>query len=154
MKKLLIIASLLLGTSMMVNAQNIDAETIKSVIKTEKRIFFMENMDLSLEEATKFWELYDKFELDNSELSRQKTKLFEDLISETDGITDEEALNMVNELMVIQQKNLKLKKKHIKMMQKELSPKTVARFYQLNELVNSFLKTQILSELPVVQSKK
>ncbi|MBD0403146.1 hypothetical protein [Flammeovirga sp. EKP202] len=154
MKKLLIIASLLLGTSMMVNAQNIDAETIKSVIKTEKRIFFMENMDLSLEEATKFWQLYDKFELDNSELSREKTKLFEELISETDGITDEEALNMVNELMVIQQKNLKLKKKHIKMMQKELSPKTVARFYQLNELVNSFLKTQILSELPVVQSKK
>ncbi|KXX67979.1 hypothetical protein AVL50_24280 [Flammeovirga sp. SJP92] len=139
---------------MMISAQTIDAETIKSVIKTEKRIFFMENMDLSLEEATKFWELYDKFELDNSDLSREKTKLFEELISETDGITDEEALNMVNELMAIQQKNLKLKKKHMKIMQKELSPKTVARFYQLNELVNSFLKTQILSELPVVQSKK
>ncbi|NME67874.1 hypothetical protein [Flammeovirga aprica] len=154
MKKMLFIASLLLGTSMMINAQTIDAETIKSVIKTEKRIFFMENMDLSLEEATKFWELYDKFELDNSELSREKTKLFEELISETDGISDEEALTMVNDLMVIQQKNLKLKKKHMKIMQKELSPKTVARFYQLNELVNSFLKTQILSELPVVQSKK
>ncbi|WP_157491530.1 hypothetical protein [Flammeovirga sp. SJP92] len=154
MKKFLFIVSLLLGTSMMISAQTIDAETIKSVIKTEKRIFFMENMDLSLEEATKFWELYDKFELDNSDLSREKTKLFEELISETDGITDEEALNMVNELMAIQQKNLKLKKKHMKIMQKELSPKTVARFYQLNELVNSFLKTQILSELPVVQSKK
>lgn len=154
MKKLVLIASLLFGLSIMTNAQNIDVETIKSVIKTEKRIFFMENMDLSLEEATKFWELYDKFELDNSEISREKTKLFESLINNTDGFSDEEAQEMVNGLIVLQQKSLKLKKKHMKIMQKDLSPKTVARFFQLNELVSSFLKTQILSELPIVEPKK
>lgn len=154
MKNIFLIISLFFTVSLVGNAQNLDAETIKSVIKTEKRIFFMENMNVSLEEATKFWELYDKFELDNSELSREKTKLFEELINETDGFTDEEAHAMIDDLLVLQQKSLKLKKKHMKLMQKELSPKTVARFFQLNELVNSFLKTQILSELPIVEAKK
>ncbi|AZQ64140.1 hypothetical protein EI427_18490 [Flammeovirga pectinis] len=151
MKKIFFVLSLLIGMSIVSNAQSIDAETIKTVIKTEKRIFFTENMQLTLEEAPIFWELYDKFELDNSELSREKTKLFETLIGGTDGFSDEEASTMVSGLVALQAKDVKLKKKHLKMMSKELAPKTVARFFQLNELINSFLKTQILSEMPIVQ---
>ncbi|NLR92826.1 hypothetical protein [Flammeovirga agarivorans] len=151
MKKLFVSLFLLLGLAAASNAQNIDTETIKTVIKTEKRIFFTENMQLSLDEAGKFWELYDEYELAKGEIGREKTKLFEQMIEETDGITDEEAQEMVLTLLDLQQRSLKVEKKYMKIMMKELSPKTVARFFQLNELVNSFLKTQILSEMPIIQ---
>ncbi|ANQ50565.1 hypothetical protein KMW28_00085 [Flammeovirga yaeyamensis] len=150
MKKLFISFLLFFGFVFASQAQNIDAETIKTVIKTEKRIFFTENMNLSLEEAGTFWALYDEYELASQELVRERTQLFKSLINDTDGITDEEATTIVDNTLEIQAKNLKLKKKYIKMMKKQLSPKTVARFVQLNELVNNFLKTQILAEMPVI----
>ncbi|WP_071397173.1 hypothetical protein [Flammeovirga pacifica] len=154
MKKLITLITLVFVASFATQAQNVDAETIKTVIKTEKRIFFTENMNLSLDEAGTFWELYDAYELESSELVRERTALFKELINDTDGITDEEATQIVDNTLAIQAKNLKLKKKHIKLMKKKLSPKTVARFVQLNELVNNFLKTQILAELPIITQDK
>lgn len=147
-QKTISIIFMIVATVSLSTAQNIDLQTIKSQVKTEKRVFLTENMNLPQEEIESFWKLYDEYEYDKIQITNKRIEILKAV-----NLNIEKNINSnksVNDLIKLQEEDMVLKKKYVKRLEKHFSNQTVIRFFQLTEFADSYFKTAALSELSTV----
>ncbi|AZQ62611.1 hypothetical protein EI427_10290 [Flammeovirga pectinis] len=139
------IAVLLLFATNSVFSQDISFQDAKTSVKTEKRIFLTENLELPSDEISQFWIIYDKYEYERTLLVDERFSIIKDAVNMEGSYSIDEKSKDVDLLIDLQEDELKLKKKYLKIMRKELSEETVVRFFQLNEFSDSYFKASLLN---------
>lgn len=102
-------------------------------IKTWKVAFFTEKLDLTTEEAQKFWPVYNEYENKLEELRkkrRQERKIAKENIDE---MNDKEVEALVDSEMAHRQKELDLQKEYHGKFKSVLPARKVARLYAAEE---------------------
>jgi len=87
----------------------------KEQIKALKVAYITNELDLTPEEAAKFWPLYNAFEDKQQEIRKQKMKAFLDRKDDNsiDKLTEKEATTMLNQMESTEDELYQLKKKFI-----------------------------------------
>lgn len=99
MKKTTFIAALLLLTNLFSFAQNGFLQKKKEQIKSLKIGYITEELNLTADEATKFWPLFNAFEDKQQEIRQQRLKNYLNrLDSETATLSEKEAQNLLNQI--------------------------------------------------------
>jgi hypothetical protein len=110
MKKLILL-SCLFFTTLNLMAQPPGRKGMKDKIRTLKVEFITDKLDLSSDEAEKFWPIYNAFEKACMELRHEKLKdLKDNLKKEINVISEAEALSKLNEMIAIEDELLQLKR--------------------------------------------
>lgn len=109
------------------NAQKWDGkkEEIHEKVKAEKVAYFTAKLDLSPDEAQKFWPIYNQYEKEKMEIYdmfMQRPKSYNDL-------SDADAEKYLDRLQNIKEKEYELEKKYIPRFKKVLPVKKVAGVY-------------------------
>jgi polyhydroxyalkanoate synthesis regulator phasin len=135
-------------------AQDKPADTNQLVmekIKADRKLFVAENMQLTEAEAKAFWPVYDSYQKEMSSLNDRAGKLIDDYAKNYNSMTDETAKKLLDEMIVIENDRLKVRKDALPKFRKVLSDRKVARYYQLENKIYAVVNYQLARAIPLVK---
>ena len=125
---------------------------LKEDLKAHKKDIVTEEMKtFTPEEAKRFWPIYDAY---NTELERfvdARLAVMKAYIDDYDTLTDAQAMELLNRRFNIQKQRNALDDKYRKQFETALSPKRLARFYQIEHQLQLLIELQATSSLPLAK---
>ena len=129
MKKIYILAFVFLFFVKLGLAQEKRREEIESF----RVAYFTRQLNLTSEEAKKFWPVYNEMQAEIQKLQKERRNRHRDLRDNQDNISDAELEKSINEEMASRQKELDIEKKYHERFKQILSMKKLAIFYRAQE---------------------
>jgi hypothetical protein len=123
--KTFIFSFLCLGLSFSSMAQEKNKERIKEKVKLEKVAFITQELELTEDEAQKFWPIYNAYK---EESGAMRTSM--DIRPKKD-MTDKEAEDMLYEMLDAKSKEIDIQKKYIGKMKSAISAKKIAMLFKV-----------------------
>lgn len=155
MKKILFLALFVIGT-VSSNAQQTKDEIaiLQSAYGMQKRDLVAKFMDVSDAQSATFWSLYEEYEVARKAIGTKRANNILEYAKNYDTITDENVQNMVKASMEVNKEFNALWEKTYKKMAKSLSPKTAAKFYQLEMYLETMVRSELSESIPMIDELK
>jgi len=112
-------------------------------IKTEKIAFFTEKLQLTPDEAQKFWPVFNEYDAKKNTLLNEKRKLTENFQANATKIKDSDADNIMNKYVQLTKQEALLMEEYNKRFRQILSAQKVMKLY----LAETEFKIVLLREL-------
>ena len=128
-------------------ANNMDL--VKQKVRTDKKLFIAENMELTAEQAAAFWPVYESYQAELEKNFERMAKLIELYAANYETLTDEMAKKIVNEWFDIEEKELKLRKSYLPKFRKVLPEIKVARYFQLENKITAIVDYAMAANIPL-----
>src|SRR5512139_2837934 len=108
-----------------------DIELLRADIRAKKMQLIADRMQFTREEADIFWPLYRKYEVESAAINDKKIAVMKDYKTSYESLNDAGAKDLARRVFEVDQMALDLRKKTFEEISGVLSPKTAARFLQL-----------------------
>ncbi len=152
MKKLIIgIVFVFAGAGLFAQNANDYLEVTRGVLKKEKKAAIAEVMQLTEEESTTFWPLYNEY---NDKMYSINTRLYNVIKDYSDNyvsMTDEKAKELWTEVIKIDQDLLKLHKSYFKKFDKILSTIKAVRYFQAENKIKTMVDAELAMQIPLFE---
>lgn len=140
MKKYLIIIAIAFGLANFTKAQNPRADK-KEKIESLKVAFITEKLDLSVEEAQKFWPVYNKYTAELEKSRKDFRGQMVDELKNLDQMSNAEADKALRDMIEFRSKELDITKQYTNEFKKVIGPqKAVKLFVAEQEFKKELLK--------------
>jgi hypothetical protein len=116
----------------------------------DRRDIVKANMLLTNSEATRFWPLYDEYRTERSKIGDRRVKLITDYLAKRDSMTEDEAAKLAHEQFDIEKDTVSLQEKWYGKMTKDLSPRTVARFFHIESKLDAAANLALAARIPLI----
>jgi Spy/CpxP family protein refolding chaperone len=142
--KNLIKITLLLFTSVTIAQNGKLLKEKKEKIKSIKIAYITTELDLTTDEATKFWPLYNSFEEKQQEIRKLKLRGYLDRVDDEDfdKLTDKEATATLAQMETTEEELFQLRKKFISSLKGVISPVKILKLKKVEEEFNRKLLKQ------------
>jgi len=128
-----------------------EIELSKTVAQANRKLIVAKNLELTDEQATKFWPIFNESQTEMSKLWDRKLELIKTYANEYGTLTDERALELVQEVIKLKKEQIDLREKYVKKLKKILPGKKVARYYQIENKLDAIVDFGIAGEIPLVE---
>jgi len=128
-----------------------DIQVLRSDLRAQKTQIISDQLKLSDAEGKSFWPIYREYETELSKLNDEKVSIIKDYASSYDTITDTQIQSLADRTFKLESKRNDLKQKYFKKISKAVSPKTAARFIQLENRLDLLLNLQLADSIPMIQ---
>ncbi len=125
-------------------------EMVRSVAALERKAVIAKALQLTGEESTKFWRIYDEYAVDKKRVNDRLVKIISDYAANFESLSDELATSLVDDHMDVQSDLLKLRSRYLRKFDRVLAPKTLARFYQLENKLDAVANVLLAQEIPLI----
>lgn len=115
----------------------------KERIEALRVAFITQKLDLTTEEAQKFWPVYNEFQKKKEALHKKRKEEIKNAKEEIDSLTDKQIEALVDGEMAFRQNNLDLEKEYHGKFKTVLPIKKVAKLYRAEEQFTRHLLKQI-----------
>ncbi len=127
-------------------------EILLQKVKADKKLLVASNMDLIDAEGKNFWPLYDSYQ---KELDQLNQRLGKTIMEYADAfnkgpIPNDTAKKLLNEVLSIEEAEVKLKRTYADKVGKVLSPAKTARYIQIENKIRALLKMELAANIPLV----
>jgi hypothetical protein len=116
----------------------------------DRRNIVMANMLLTETESARFWPLYDEYRAERKKIGDRRVRLITDFLAQQNSMSEDEAQTLANEDFAIEKDTSELKAKWYKKMTKELSERTVARFFHIDEKLDAAADLALAANIPLI----
>lgn len=126
-------------------------QILRDKIKADKKLVVAANMELTETEAKGFWPVYDAYQKDLEKLNERLGKLIESYAADyrAGTLTDDKAKKLADEMLAIEEAEVKLKKSYVPKLGKALPAKKVARYLQIENKIRAAIKYELASQVPL-----
>jgi len=128
-------------------------ELVRDVIKSEKKVDVANAMDLTVAESKPFWSLYNEYQGKLYEVQNKRIAIIRDLTENLENMSDEKADMLWLNYMKYQKEITKLKDIYYKKFKKTLPAGKAARFFQIENKIETLVNAQLAMEIPILQTK-
>jgi Spy/CpxP family protein refolding chaperone len=117
----------------------------KEKVKALKVAYITEQLDLTKEEAQKFWPIYNAFDDKQAELRHEKMRAILDRFEpgNVDKLSEKDASTLLTQMEAVEESLFTLRKKFIKDLQGVLSAKKIVKLKKAEEDFNRTLLKQM-----------
>lgn len=130
MRKIVLIIGLLAGTAFAMNAQELEPERMER-IKAYRVSYITNKVNLTSEEAQKFWPLFNELTAEIEKLKNERAEYMKELrVKGLDNLSDEEIVEVIEKNFEWEQRELDVKKEYDQKFRKVLPLRKVALYYQ------------------------
>ena len=126
-------------------------ELLRSDLRSQKIAIITEVMQFTEDEDAKFWPVYREYESELVKLNDERLALVKDYAASYAAITDAVADRLAMGALDLEGRRHALKLKYYNRLKSVLSPKTAARFLQVENQILLILDLQIAASLPIAQ---
>ena len=126
-------------------------QLMRQDIRSERKKVVAANMPLTDTEATKLWPVYDRYIAETIKVNDVRFALLKDYAKNYDMTTDEQADSFIKRWLALDQDNTELRLKYMPGLQKVISHKKTALFFQIDRRVSMMIKLQLASQVPLMK---
>jgi len=119
-------------------------QMLRQEVGKDRREIVKANMLLTNSEAARFWPIYDKYRAEMSKLGDRRVKLITDYAANRTSMSEEEGHRLLKE------ERTELKEDYVKKFNKELSARTTARFFQIDQKLDSAVDASLAARIPLI----
>jgi hypothetical protein len=123
---------------------------LRAEVGQNRRDVVAASMLLTKPEGDIFWPLYDQYRAEQHELGDRRVRLITDFIANRDTMSEEQAASLTKDALAIEQKKISIKEDYVSKMSKVLSPRTVARFFQIDNKLDAVVDVQLAARIPLI----
>ena len=116
----------------------------------DRRNIVRANMLLTETESARFWPLYDEYRAERRKIGDRRVRLITDFLAQEHSMTEDAARTLANEDFAILKDTSELKAKWYKKMTKELSERTIARFFHIDEKLDAAADLALAANIPLI----
>lgn len=128
-----------------------DVELLRADLRTKKMELIADRMQFTGKEADAFWPLYRKYEVELAAINDKKIAVMQDYLKSHDNLNDAGAKDLARRVFEVDQMTLDLRKKTFQELTGVLSPKTAARFLQIERRLQLLLDVQLAADLKPIK---
>lgn len=126
-------------------------ELLRSDVKTKKTAILVELMQLTDDQADKFWPIYREYDFELQALNDEKLAGIEYYAKNYQNMTDEKADELAKLALALENRRNALKAKYYEKIREQLGGIIAARFLQIENQMLMVVDLQIASSLPIVE---
>ena len=126
-------------------------EMLRKDVRSLRKQIVAANLDLTDDEAVKFWPIYDQYTADLGKINDTKVALIKDYARNYTTMTDEQAEAYVRGRAAVDQSVNPLRLKYFPVFHRVLSGKTAATFFQIEWRIGLMIDLQLASQMPLIQ---
>ena len=123
----------------------------REVINKERQALVTRAMDLTSGEMQRFWPLYREYRLAASKVGDRIATLVTTYADNYQNLTDKVADKLLTEFIHIEEERARLKARYLPKFKKVLPPKKVARFYQIENKLDTALLAELTEAIPLAR---
>jgi hypothetical protein len=125
-------------------------QLVREKIKTDKKLFIAQNVNLTESEAKVFWPVYEDYQKELGKLLDKTAKLIDNYAANYQTMTEKAAKELIDGYLAIETERVTLMKSFLPKFRKVLPEKKVARYYQLENKINAVVKYELAKLIPLV----
>lgn len=130
-----------------------DIQVLRSDLRAQKTQIVSDQLKLSDSEAKAFWPIYREYDVELSKLGDEKVAIIKEYAKDYDTITDAQIQDLAQRSFKLESKRIDLREKYFKKISKAVSPKTAARFMQVDSRLDLLMNLQLADSIPMVANK-
>jgi len=119
-------------------------------IRANRKALVAVNLNLSPEEATRFWPVYDRYQQEMNAVGDRMAALVQDYIANYRDLSNDKALQLMTDYLAAEADRVKVRRSYIDEFAKVVPGRTVARFYQIENKMDAVIRYELASTIPVV----
>ena len=128
-------------------------EILRDKVKADKKLVVAANMDLNEAEGKAFWPIYDAYQKD---LQAINDRLGKAILAYADAynkktLTNAQAMQLSNEVLAIDQDEIKLRKAYAAQLGVVIPGIKVARYLQIENKIRAAIRYDLAKGIPLVQ---
>jgi hypothetical protein len=125
-------------------------QMLRQEVGKDRRAIVKANMLLTNSEAARFWPLYDEYRAEVGKIGDRRVKLITDFAANRDSMSEDEAMRLLKERLDIEKAKIDLRDDYIKKFNKQLSARTTARFFQIDQKLDAAVEASLAARIPLV----
>jgi hypothetical protein len=129
-----------------------DLGILLDAIRANRKAMVAINLQLTDDEAAKFWPVYDRYQKENNAVGDRLVALIGDYTASFGNMSDDKAMKLVGEYLDIQADQVKVRRSYVDQFAKVLPGRKVARFYQIENKMDAVIRYNLASTIPVIEA--
>ena len=126
-------------------------ELLRADVMAQKVAFITELMEFTDVEDKAFWPIYREYDVELSKINDERVSGIEEYARNYEKVTDALADKLATKALELESRRTALKQKYYARFKAALSPKTAARFLQVENQILMIIDLQIAAALPIVK---
>ena len=133
-------------------AANTNMEIFMQKVKADKKLLVATNMDLTDAEAKGFWPLYESYQKELGQVNQQLVNVIKEYADAYNKgpIPNDTGKKLLNEVLAVEEAELKLKRSYAEKIGKVLPATKVARYIQIETKIRAVVKYGLAGAIPLV----
>jgi hypothetical protein len=125
-----------------------EIQLMRQDIRAQRRQIVAANLPLSTEESAKFWPVYDQYIGETIKINDGRYALVKDYAANYSTMTDAKAADFIRKW--IESDKIDLRLKYVPIVEKVLSMKKSAMFFQIDRRTQLMIDLQLASQIPLI----
>lgn len=148
----LLVALILSGAGQPLLAQDPgESQAARADLQAERTKLVAANLQLTEAESAKFWPLYEEYRGKQNRLDDKALALVEDYANHYDALSDEKAKELIKRQLDLEKERLNLRRDYLGKFEKTISPKKVARYYQIERKMDATIAYEAARAIPLAK---
>jgi Spy/CpxP family protein refolding chaperone len=131
-----------------------DVEMLRANLRENRKELMARNMDLTADEATKFWPIFDQYRKEAIKPNDERWALIKEYAANYNTMTDAQAQDYMKRATAVDQQLLAMRLRYVPAFEKAISPKKTALWYQIDRHIDLMINLQLSSMIPMVDTTK
>lgn len=133
------------------NSVDQDVDLLRKDVRSQKKQIIAANLQLTDQEAEKFWPIYDQYTADLVKINDAKYAAIKEYAQNYETLSNEQATALTKQILAVDSSVAQLREKYVPIVNKVLSGKKTALFFQLDRRLVMLIDIQLATQLPMVQ---
>jgi len=129
-----------------------DIEMLRADLRSQRKQVTAENMNLTADESTKFWPIFDQYRKEAIKANDDRWALIKEYATNYNTMSDAQAQQYIKRANDIDQQLLSLRMKYVPVFEKVISPKKTALWYQIDRRIDLLINLQLSTQIPMVKT--
>ena len=125
-------------------------QMLRQEVGKDRRELVKANMLLTNSEAARFWPLYDEYRAEMNKIGDKRVKLITDFAANRNSMSEDEGMRLLKERIDIEKEKNDLRGDYVKKFNKELSARTTARFFQIDQKLDAAVEAALAAKIPLI----
>jgi len=136
------------------NVRDQDIEMLRADLRSQRKQVTALNLPLSADEATKFWPIFDQYRREAIKPNDERWALIKDYADNYNTMTDAQAQDYIKRSTAVDEQLLDLRMKYVPLMERVISPKKAALWYQIDRRIDLLINLQLSAVIPMVNASQ
>ena len=128
-----------------------DMQALRTAVRADKKAFVASTLQLTNTEAKKFWPLYDTYQRSLDAANQRRTLVVINLVSLDKPVSDLYAKSLANELIAVDEAEIKARRTLHNRTMRALEPKKAARYLQLESKIRAIQAYDIAATILLIK---